>query len=112
MILAAKDIKSLIDIKQMIPIYFRMLEPHAKKEAVYTAKISVIGYADALGIAADLLKLCMLANENDSECESAVLRSKHINTNAIIELALQLLPTQEAEFLDLLHQLHHQKPTA
>jgi hypothetical protein len=112
MILDAKDIKNLDDIRETAAIYFRMLKPHTKKEAVYTAKISVIGYADALHIAADLLKLCMLANENEGECESAVLRNKHINTNAIIELALQLLPTQEAEFLDLLHELHHQKPTA
>jgi len=104
-------IKTLTDLKELTDEHFISLSRHAYKKEVYTASFGVAGYKDLIFVVSDLIKLCIKAIEAEESHDPGLIVSPLVNISNILEIAIQLLPIDEAELLDQLRALM-EKPQA
>jgi hypothetical protein len=82
-------------------MFFKTLQPTQSK-GVYTIPITTTGYSDLLCTVSELLRLCITVAHTD---DSSLMPNPQINIANLLEIALQLLPINEGEFLDECHKL-------
>ncbi|MFD2941562.1 hypothetical protein [Flavobacterium notoginsengisoli] len=93
----SNEIKNLDHLKKLTSLYFRTLKPsNDKTENV--AQIKFINYAEMGCVITDLLKLCILALNQNAHQVSGTNKSV-IDVALILETVLQLIPTDEFDFL-------------
>jgi hypothetical protein len=92
-----QDIEKLL----MSRMYFKTLQG-TKTKGVYTIPITTTGYADLLCTVSELLRLCITVAHAD---DSSLMPNPQINIANLLEIALQLLPIHEGEFLDECYRL-------
>jgi len=95
------NLEKLQNMLQLVRNNFKTLQPSPKQNEGYIVSIGVANYSDSLFIAADIIKLCILAiraEESDISASNAV--DSNINLSGILEIVLQLLPFEEMEILD------------
>ena len=97
----------LLEDLQRFPNIFSQLtaEDNGKR---LIAKVNVSGYSGLVFLVMDLLKAALLALESDSY-QSDEIRDPNSNIASLIDLALQLMPLEEIELLDILHAHHLEK---
>jgi hypothetical protein len=78
---------------------FKTLRPAIYKKEMYNVEIEVEGYLDLLFTVANLIKVSIMALDTD-EPFSNLIPNPPTNIRNMLEIALQLLPFEEAEFLD------------
>jgi hypothetical protein len=78
---------------------FKTLRPAIHKKGLYNVEIVVEGYLDLLFTVANLIKGSIMALDSD-ESDSNYISNPPTNIRNMLEIALQLLPYEEAEFLD------------
>lgn len=106
-----KEIKTLEDLKSYAVRYFKTLEPVEAKEHIHAAEIRVSSYSELLYIASNMLKLCILALRDDAEPEiTHTVKNPSINVVAVLEIVAQLIPVEEIELLDVIHELFIDDP--
>jgi hypothetical protein len=76
------------------------LQAHPTQEGVYQTTLNFSSYVSLMATIADLVKLCALAKLADEPHISPLVGTSPIDIAGILELALQLMPHSEAEFLD------------
>lgn len=81
------------------------------KKEVYTASFGVVGYKDLIFVVRDLIKLCIKAIEAEESHVPGLIVSPLVNIINILEIAIQLLPIDEAELLDQLWALMEKPQT-
>lgn len=85
------------------------LKPKPKADDVFLVEVAFSGYSSLICTVSDLMKLCALAMQSEEPYLSPLISNTQIDLAGIMELALQLMPIQEAEFLDVARELFHQK---
>ena len=98
------EIKTLEELRELTGNCFKTLRPDKHKKGSYTIELNVDGYLDLLFTIANLIKVSILALDSDETCSSEV-QNPPINITNMLEIALQLLPYDEAEFLDQSREL-------
>jgi hypothetical protein len=93
------ETKTLKDLQELAGKGFRTLRPTKNKRVMYKAEIEVEGYLDLLFTVANLIKVSIIALDAD-EPFSYHIPNPPTNITNMLEIALQLLPYDEAEFLD------------
>ena len=78
--------------------YFSSLTPQKDGSAV--SKLKVRDYRDLLFTLESLLNVCILALDNQNSANHSHIPEPDVNIQAVLELATQLIPFPEAEFLD------------
>lgn len=68
------------------------------------AKVNVAEYTGLVYLVMDLLKAALLALETDEPYSSSEIRDPNTNIASLIDLAIQLMPLEEIELLDILHE--------
>ena len=91
--------KTLKELRKLSGRGFKTLRPSHHKKGLYTVDICVEGYLDLLFTVANLIKVSILALDSDETCSKQV-PVPPTNIKNMLEIALQLLPYEEAEFLD------------
>lgn len=76
------------------------LKEHPKKDATWQITVNFSGYTSLMATISDLMKLCALANLSEEPYLSPIIGNPNIDLANVMELALQLMPHAEAEFLD------------
>jgi hypothetical protein len=100
------EIKTLEEFKSYAVRHFKTLEPVAAKEHIHTAEIRVSSYSELVYIASNMLKLCIFALREDDEPQiTHTVKNPLINVVAILEVVAQLIPLEEIELLDVIHEL-------
>ncbi|MFT3794662.1 hypothetical protein [Flavobacterium sp.] len=89
------------------PNIFSQLTAEGDNNERLTAKITVAGYSGLMFLILDILKVSLLALESDLP-KSSNARDPNTDIASLIDLAIQLLPLQELELLDILYE-HHLK---
>jgi hypothetical protein len=101
-----KDInEEVVKLLKWAPILLTSIKPVQESRSEYTVTIKVSGYIDLMAIAADLIKLCTLASSMDAPHISPLVRNGSIDIPNILELALQLIPSNEMELLENMMEL-------
>jgi hypothetical protein len=101
-----KDLKT--DFVQLVNKfkYFTKLKPDPKNEELFVMELKVSGYNEVNSMLADILKVSILALENDPPYVSRTIQNPEINVMGLLEIAVQLLPHGEIELLDEVHQFY------
>ncbi|WP_268846868.1 hypothetical protein [Flavobacterium aestivum] len=92
----SNTIKITQDLEELATQLFTTLAPNKLEKGLYTASFSVCDYSHLMFIITDLMKLCVSAIEDESEFGSY----SKINIAQILKIVIELLPTDEAAFLD------------
>lgn len=81
------------------------LKKHPNIEDTWQITINFANYALLYGTVTDLMKLCTIALTNEENEVSPLIPNPKVNLSNIMELAIQLLPNSEAEFLDNVREI-------
>jgi len=92
----SNKIKNL-DLKKLASLYFRTLKPTNDKTNI--AEIKFQNYLELGCVITDMLKLCILALEQDAHKIPETDKRQSINIGLILETVLQLIPQDEFDFL-------------
>lgn len=103
------EIKTLEEFKAYAQKYFQSLKPCEKPEGWYTVEIRVMSYFDAISIARNLIKACLVVIDPDGAEVSNAVPHNRINPCDLLELALQIIPVNEIEMIDEIHKLVNSK---
>ncbi|MEO1485865.1 MAG: hypothetical protein AAFU57_08960 [Bacteroidota bacterium] len=93
--------KNTLDLSQLdLPLesYFSSLSP--TKRGCKAAQLPMKDYRDLLFKIESLLNVCILALDNENAANHSHIPQPDVNVQAVLEMAAQLLPLAEAEFLD------------
>jgi hypothetical protein len=78
------------------------------ENSTLAVKVNVAGFSGLAYVVNDLLRAALLTLEAD--CDAAAGRhDANPNAATLIDLALQLMPIQELELVDILHRHHLEK---
>jgi hypothetical protein len=72
---------------------------------MYTAEIRVLNYYELAYVISNMLKLCILALDQEAPEISKTVKNTSINVAVVLEIVAQLLPLDEIEFLDEIDQI-------
>ena len=92
------ETETLARLKQLATLHFQTLKPANDKSEAYVFKIKIINYFELGCLITDMLKLCILALDNDMD-NLKVNKNDAINVSLILEMVLQMIPMDELEFL-------------
>jgi hypothetical protein len=86
------------------------LTAHPKEEATWQITVNFSSYSSLYATVSDLMKLCTVALVAEEPYVSPLVGNPNIDLANIMELALQLLPKAEPEFLDEVRTLLQEEP--
>lgn len=85
---------------------FKKLKSGNNTDNSFSVSLKVSGYNELNLMVSDLLKASILLLNDDARNLSSVVSVSDINVMTLLEIALQLLPEDEMELLDDLHQVY------
>lgn len=94
------EIEKLEAIKRLTSDCLNTLKPVENKSGIYTAKIRVYDYYELASITRNLLKLCIVALDQDGAEVPITIKNQSIDVGLILGIALQLFPIDEFELLN------------
>ncbi|MFT3794842.1 hypothetical protein [Flavobacterium sp.] len=97
-----RDLQLLQDVTRF-PNIFSQLAAEGENNEHKIAKINVGSYCGLVYLVMDILKASLLVLESD-ELPRTDLRDPNSNAASLIDLAIQLMPLEEIELLDILHE--------
>lgn len=86
------------------------LAAHPTEEATWQITVNFSSYSSLYATVSDLMKLCAVALLTEEPYVSPLVGNSNIDLANIMELALQLLPKAEPEFLDEARTLLLEEP--
>jgi len=92
------EIKNLNCLKELTSSYFKTSKPSTDNSKIQTAQIKVLNYFELGCLITDMLKLCILALNNDMH-NIEKNKSDSINVSLVLETVLSIFPLDEMEFL-------------
>ncbi|WNM18883.1 hypothetical protein [Flavobacterium capsici] len=92
-------------LQHQAEILMKTLKEHPQKEATWQVTVNFSGYTNLIGTVSDLMKCCSLLLLTEETSISPLVSNPTIDLANILELAVQLLPNPEAEFLDEARQI-------
>ena len=99
------QIKSLENLRKLTARYCTTLNPSKDKTKFYTAQIELLDYYELGCVITNMLKLCILALENESHKTSDADKNSAINVSLILENVLKMFPLDEFEMLSEINEI-------
>jgi hypothetical protein len=99
-IMEIDEIKNMDAIKRLTAMCLRTLKPAIDKSGIHTAEIRVYDYYELAAIIRNLLKLCIVALDDDGAEVPSTIKNQSIDVGPILGIALQLFPIDEFELLN------------
>jgi hypothetical protein len=96
------EIEKLETIKRLTSNCLSTLKPVEGKSGIHTAEIRVYDYYELASVIRNLLKLCIVALDQDGAEVPITIKNQSIDVGLILGIALQLFPIDEFE---LLHEI-------
>ncbi|MNX81796.1 hypothetical protein D3C86_1134930 [compost metagenome] len=94
------EINKLETIKRLTANCLSTLKPTADKSGIHTAEIRVYDYYELASVIKNLLKLCIVAVDQDAAEIPITVKNQSIDVGLILGIALQLFPSDEFELLN------------
>lgn len=89
-------------LREMAAKHFVLLESKNLAKKRDALQLNLSGYSDVLFLIADITKVCMLALDNESSCSR--IPEPSTNIRGVLGIILDLLPYEEADFLDMIRE--------
>lgn len=99
-----KQIKTLDDLKAVAKESFVLLRPNRNSKEKFTVSLETNSYIELHWLMMDLIKVSIMALDAEQESMTKV-KSPCGPIRGVLEILLQLVPLEEAELLDTIHEL-------
>ena len=99
-IMETDEIKKLEQIKKLSGRMLNTLKRTEDKRGMYNAVIRVYDYQELVCVIRSLMKLCIIAVDQESAEVPPTIENQYIDVGLIMGIALQLFPVDEFEFLN------------
>jgi hypothetical protein len=93
------EIEKIETIKRLTSNCLNTLKPVEGKSGIHTAEIRVYDYYELASVIRNLLKLCIVALDQDGAEVPNTIENQSIDVGLILGIALQLFPIDEFELL-------------
>lgn len=93
------ETEKIKEIRRVTNMCLRTLKPTGDKNGLYRAEIRVFDYLELAAIIRNLMKLCIVALDQDAAEIPCTIQSRTIDVGLILGIALQLFPIDEFELL-------------
>jgi hypothetical protein len=97
--------KNLENLKRLADGYLNKLKPTNDNTGLYSAEIKLLNYGELGCVITNMLKLCIVALDSESQQISRTIKNPSINVALILEVALQLFPVDEFDLLSEINDL-------
>lgn len=99
-----KQIKTLEDLKAVAKESFVVLKPNRHGKEKFTVSLEMNSHIELHWLMMDLIKVSIMALDAEQESMTKV-KSPCGAIRGVLEILLQLVPLEEAELLDRIHEL-------
>ncbi|MFQ6600618.1 hypothetical protein [Flavobacterium sp. C3NV] len=93
------EIKKLEHLKQLIARHHNINNKANNQKEVYTTQIKLLNYYELGCIITEMLKLCILALDQETYKLSEMRNTPSVNVSVILETVIQMFPLDELELL-------------
>ncbi|WP_264536840.1 hypothetical protein [Flavobacterium sp. N1736] len=97
------ETETLARLKRLTAQYLTTLKPTNKANS-HTVQFKVVNYLELGCVITDMLKLCILALDNDMH-KIEEMKHESINVSLILETVVQMFPLNEFEFLSYVGEI-------
>jgi hypothetical protein len=94
------EIEKLETIKRLTSSCLNTLRPVDNKNRIHSVEIKVYDYYELASVIRNLMKLCIVALDNDGAEVPNTIENQSIDVGLILGIALQLFPVDEFEVLN------------
>ena len=98
------------ELKELEKMHFHALKPYLPEKGLYGIQLITEGYEETSFMMSNLIKVCIVALENEYIPTRAVARPHH-NVSEVLGYILDLIPHEEMEFLDTVRKLLSEQKT-
>lgn len=99
------EIEKMENLRKLTASYFSTLKPCGHKKGNYAAQIKLANYSELGCVITEILKLCIVALDHDAHKTSYTIKNSPINVSLILEMVLELFPSDEFEVLDEINKM-------
>lgn len=99
------EIEKMENLRKLTASYFSTLKPCNDKKGGYATQIKLANYSELGCIITEILKLCIVALDHDAHKTSDTIKTSPINVSLILEMVLEMFPSDEFEVLDEINQM-------
>ncbi|SHM51465.1 hypothetical protein [Flavobacterium chilense] len=93
------EIKNLEYLTKLAGRYLNTLNPSTGKKGNHTVQIKVANYCELGCFITETIKLCIVALDQEAHKISTTNKTSPINVALVLEMVLEMFPTDEFEFL-------------
>ena len=101
------EIKKLENLKQLIARHHNINNKATAEKEMCTTHINLLNYYELGCIITEMLKLCVLALDQDAHQISETRKNPAINVSLILETVLGMFPLGELELLSEITEMMH-----
>ncbi|MFH6992457.1 hypothetical protein [Flavobacterium sp. FlaQc-48] len=93
------EIKKLENLRKLTTRYCNTLTPSTDQTGTYTAQIKMVNYYELGCTITEIIKLCIVALEQDAHQTSTTIKYSPINVALVLEMVLEMFPLDEFELI-------------
>lgn len=99
------QIKKLERLRQLTAKYCNTLTPSTDKTGTHTAQIKMLNYYELGCTITEIIKLCIVALEQEAHQTSTTIKYSPINVSLILEMVLEMFPLDEFELITEINEV-------
>jgi len=99
------EIKKLENLRKLTAKYCNTLTPSNDKTGTHTAQINVLNYYELGCTITEIIKLCIVALEQEAHQTSKTIKYSPINVALVLEMVLEMFPLDEFELITEINEL-------
>ncbi|QSB26475.1 hypothetical protein HAV12_019225 [Flavobacterium sp. CLA17] len=99
------EIKKLENLRKLIASHFNTLKSVNDKSVAYKAQIKMLNYYELGCAITNMLKMCVLALNQEEHKISDINQNQAIDVAIILEMVLEMFPLDEFELLSEINQI-------
>ena len=99
------EIEKLENLRKLSAKYCNTLTPSTDKTGTHTAQIKMLNYYELGCTITEIIKLCIIALEQEAHQTSATIKYSPINVALILEMVLEMFPLDEFELITEINEV-------
>jgi hypothetical protein len=99
------ETEKMENLRKLTASYFTTLKPCNDKKGSYAAQIKLTNYSELGCVITEIIKLCIVALDHEAHKTSDTIKNSPINVSLILEMVLELFPSDEFEVLDDINKM-------
>ena len=101
----SNETEKMENLRRLTSSYFNTLKPSGDKKGGYAAQLKLANYSELGCVITEIIKLCIVALDHEANQISNTIKTSPINVSLILEMVLEIFPSDEFEVLDDINKM-------